>query len=135
MKGKYPLTRARLHRALLDLLMHKEVHLTYTPLKYGGHCEWDEVFPPTNIRIRVDANSGDDIKFVIHELLHVIFHPIFVGRVDDTLEEVCIIALDTYMHEYVDKSPERLTHWRRLVTKKLEEGMVDVPIAVMADRS
>jgi len=134
MKGRYPLTKVRLHRALLDLLAHPEVHLTYTPLKLGGKTVWDDVMPPTNIRIKVDANGGDDLAVVIHELLHIIFYPLFVGRTDSTLEEVCIVGLEQYMFTYVTKSHERTARWRKLIKKKLDEHLVDVPLEEQVDR-
>ena len=135
MKGNYPLSRAKLHRALLELLQHPEVHLTYQPLKWGGKCDWDDISPPTNIRIKIDANGGEAVRFVIHELLHVILAPIFVGRLDETLEEVTVVAFDTYMWAYVEKSPERHARWARLIKKKLDEDLKPVPLEEQVNRA
>jgi hypothetical protein len=137
MKGKYPLNRTRLHRALLDLLQHPEVKLEFATVKGdgAGYCEWDDVMPPTNIRIVVDANTGDDLRFVLHELLHVILFPLFVGRTDSTLEEVAIMAYDTYMWEYISKDAEREKRWRTVMRKKAQAGQKPIPLAAQADRT
>ena len=124
MKGKFPLTTTRLHRALLELLRHPEVHLTYqTMTAQQGHCLWDEVYPPTNIHIRVDANQQtgvvDHIGTVVHELLHVIIYPISLGRFDDFLDEILVLALDAHMISYIRKSPKRLSEWTEAINQKL----------------
>jgi hypothetical protein len=128
MKGNYPLSRAKLYRALLELIRHPEVKLSYQALKWGGHCEWGDIIPPTNIRIKVDANSGEASRFVVHELLHVILYPMLFCRFDDTLEEVFVVAMDTYMWAYIEKSPARHAEWVKAVKKKLDEGLVDIPL-------
>jgi len=91
--------------------------------------------PPTNIRIRVDANGGDDLSVVIHELLHVIYYPMFVGRTDSTLEEVCILALEHYMLAYVMKSHERVAKWRKVIKKKLDANTEEIPLEKQVDRT
>jgi len=135
MKGNYPLSRVRLHRALLELLAHPEVFLELAPMRDGGRAHWDDITPPTNIRIKVDANAGEQVRFVIHELLHIILHPMFIGHVDNTLEEVCVVALDTYFGDYVMKSPKRLAKWTALIAAKLDEHMVPVPLAEQVERN
>lgn len=135
MRGKYPLTPARLYRTLLTFLEHREVHLTFQSLRDGGNCEWDEIFPPTNIRIKVDANTGDHIEFVIHEIVHIIYLPMHLGYVDDTLEEVNVVATGAYMSNYVHKSPKRLARWTALIEKKLREDTTPVPMEERVDRS
>lgn len=125
MKGKYPLTRQKLHSVLLELLNHPEVHLTFGPMvAQQGLSLWDEITPPTNIVIKVDANQQtgvmDHISTVIHELLHVVFISTFIGIVDGSLEEVCILALDAHMMEYIRKSPKRLHLWEEAINTKLQ---------------
>lgn len=87
--------------------------------------EWDELFPPTNIRVKVDANAGQYIASVVHELLHVILYETFLGRVGATLEEVCIVALEHYITAYIMKSPARVAKWTALIESKLPQ--VDNP--------
>lgn len=83
--------------------------------------EWDEVFPPTNIRIKVDANNGDHVSSVIHELLHVVFYDMLYGRLDAKLDEVVILALERDTYEYVKKVPGRYLIWDQLINRKLSE--------------
>jgi hypothetical protein len=89
-----------------------------------GLSLWDEITPPTNIVIKVDANQQtgvmDHISTVIHELLHVVFISTFIGIVDGSLEEVCILALDAHMMEYIRKSPKRLHLWEEAINTKLQ---------------
>lgn len=82
---------------------------------------WDELFPPTNIRIKVDANAGQHVSSVVHELLHVVFYETFLGRIGATLEEVCIVALEHYISDYIKKSPARLAKWTHLIESKLPQ--------------
>mgnify|MGYP006266383227 CR=1 FL=1 len=87
---------------------------------------WDELFPPTNIRIKVDANAGQHISSVVHELLHVILYEMFLGRLGATLEEVCVVSLESYLSGYINKSPERVAKWTRLIESKLPQ--IDNPL-------
>ena len=124
MKGKWPLTTTRLHRALMELLQHPEVHLTFQPMTaQQGHCSWNEIYPPTDIRIKVDANQQtgaiDHIGTVVHELLHVIVFPISLGRFSDDIDEVIVLALDAHMLAYIRKSPKRLQEWTEAINQKL----------------
>lgn len=137
MKGSYPLTRPKLHACLLELLKRPEVHLTAQTLKgdFAGDVSWEELHPPTDIYIRVNANAGDAVQFVIHELLHVVMFPMIVGRLDDTLEEVLIVAYELYMFEYVKKSPKRLSVWNSIIQQKMNEGKTDIPLEKQVDRS
>lgn len=111
----------------MELIRHPEVKLSYQALKYGGKCDWDDIIPPTNIRIKVDANSGEAHRFVVHELLHVILYPMLFRRLDETLEEVVVVAMDAYMWSYIEKSPARHAEWAKAVKTKLNEGMEAVP--------
>ncbi len=109
---------------LLELLRHPEVHLTYQMMTgQQGHCLWDWVGPPTNIRIRVDANQQtgaiDHIGTVVHELLHLIVFPMSLGRFSDDLDEVLVLALDAHMVTYIRKSPRRLQLWTEAINQKL----------------
>jgi hypothetical protein len=123
-KGTYPLNTTKLHRVLLELLRHPEVHLTYEHMTaQQGHNLWDEIMPPTNLRIRVDANQQtgvlDHLGTVVHELLHVVVYPMSLGRLSDDLDEVLALALDAYMIAYIRKSPKRLSIWTEAINQKL----------------
>lgn len=129
MKGTYPLNRAKLHRALLELLQSPQVTLRQTAMRaQAGHSDWDDVFPPSNIKIRVDANSGDPVEITIHELVHVVLHPMTLGHVDSTLDEVIVDAVTMYIFTYVQKNPSRLKTWTALIKRKLKESDDTVPV-------
>ena len=88
----------------------------------------------------MDANQGEHVAFVVHELLHVILHPLVIGRVDSTLEEVWIVSLTDYMSRYIHKSPERLARWNRIIRKKLDEsekadGLIPLTVEELVDRT
>jgi hypothetical protein len=124
MKGNYPLNTAKLNRVLLELLRHPEVHLTYQPMTaQQGHSMWNWIVPPTNIRIKVDANQQtgvvDHIGTVVHELLHVVVFPLSLGRFHDDLDEVLVLALDAHMIAYIRRSPKRLSAWTEAINQKL----------------
>jgi hypothetical protein len=91
-----------------------------------GLCEWDDVFPPTNIRIKVDANQQtgvvDHVGTVVHELLHIIVFPKVLGWLDESLEEALVVALDAQMMTYIRKSPARLHRWTEAINTKLKES-------------
>lgn len=115
-----------------------------TILKYGAlrsceaHVVYDpEHWPPYDVTVTIDANQGPVVQNVIHELLHVVFSSMFVGTVDDTLEEVFILAIDTYMSDYVKKTKSRHAKWVALIEKKLAESTKDEPCTLeeMADRT
>lgn len=82
---------------------------------------WKELFPPTEIKIKVDANAGQHVASVVHELLHVILYEMFLGRLGATLEEVCVVALEQYINAYIMKSPARLAKWTALIESKLPQ--------------
>lgn len=95
---------------------------------YAARVKYDpDYWPPYDITITVDANNGETVHYVIHELLHVMFSPLFAGHVDDTLDEVLIVALDHYMHKYVWESKARLAKWSSLVEAKLAESIKNAP--------
>lgn len=96
-------------------------------LTTAGTVLWDDIFPPTNIRIKIDANDGEHVKKVVHELLHVMLYDLWVGRLDATLDEVLIDAMTTDMYLYVNKSKTRLALWLDLIDEKLKEDTVPVP--------
>ena len=85
----------------------------------AGFVQWDELFPPTNIRIKVDANDGKHISSTIHELLHIILYPMHCGHLDDELIEVDILAYERFMDAYVGKSARRLQTWTQAIDAKL----------------
>ena len=115
-----PYTPQTLHRRLLKLLEHKEVSLHFKNLVASqANVEWDELFPPTNIRIYVDANNGQHIESVVHELLHVLLYEMFLGRVGATIEEVIVDSLEKYLSLYIHKTPARVHRWTQLIEHKL----------------
>lgn len=117
-----PYTVQTLHQKLLDLLANEQVHLELTNLRQADALvTWDELFPPTNIRIKVDANAGQHIASVVHELLHVTLYETFLGRLGATLEEVCVVALENYLNAYIMKSPARIARWTALIESKLPQ--------------
>jgi len=126
-KGKYPLTTPKLHRLLLELLRHPEVHVEFGHMTaQQGFCEWLDIFPPTDIRIRVDANQQtgniDHIGTVVHELLHVVLFPISLGWFADDLDEALVLAMDAHMVAYIRKSPKRVHTWTELIDTKIKES-------------
>ena len=88
-----------------------------------GLSDWDDVVPPTNIIITVNANDqtgvADHVAVVIHELLHVMFMPMCLGWLTEEMEEVVILALDAHMSKYVTESPTRLHLWEKEIAKKI----------------
>lgn len=95
----------------------------------AGHSEWDDVFPPSNIKIKFDANDErDPVELTIHELIHVVVHPMTLGHVDETLDEVIVHAFTQYVYAYVQKSPARLKTWTSLIKKKLSESDDSTPV-------
>ena len=106
---------------------------------YAGHIIYDpDHWPPFTAKIRIDANNQPIVRFVIHELMHFMFSTLFAGYMDDTLDEVCIVALDNYLYEYVKKSKTRLGKWNTLIEKKLAESeakLKTVPLEEQVDRS
>ena len=123
-----------MNRALLDLLRHDETHLVYGPLKIAGRVTWDQLLPPTNIQIKIDANAGEHASYALHELLHVLLHVLFGIFFDDNLEEVCIIALSDYMYTYIKADPKRYMQWTSLIDHKIDREKVSVPISDLVKR-
>jgi hypothetical protein len=126
MKGNYPLNKQKLNRVLLELLKHKEVRLTFQHMTaQQGHNEWDDILPPTNIVIKVDANQQtgniDHVGTVVHELIHVVIMPMCNGWFDEELEETLVLALDAQITAYIRKSPKRLHDWTEAIDAKLKE--------------
>lgn len=105
--------------------------LRKTPMRaQAGHSEWDDVFPPSNIKIKFDANDErDPVELTVHELIHVVVHPMTLGHVDETLDEVIVDALTRYVYSYVQKNPARMKVWTTLIKRKLKESddKVEIP--------
>jgi len=89
----------------------------------SGLSDWDDITPPTNIVITVNANDqtamADHVAIVIHELLHVVLVTMCLGWLTEEMEEVVILALDAHMSKYVTESPTRLHLWEREIAKKI----------------
>lgn len=123
MRGNYPLTRVKMHRVLLELLAHDEVKLRYKFMATReGFVDWDDIMPPTNITIFIDANTdpSNHVSAVLHELLHVALYPCWVGRLSDDYLEVGMLAFEADMYQYVKRSPSRLAKWNTLIEEKLK---------------
>jgi hypothetical protein len=133
MRGNPPLTTAKMNSALLELLKHPEVRLEFGPMRaQQGLADWHCIFPPTRIIIKVDANQQtgaiDHIGTVVHELIHVLLGPMFLGWVDDEMEEVAVLAYDAHIVNYIRKSPKRLHAWEEAINEKLKAGDSNVSI-------
>lgn len=115
---------------LLNLLDRPMVTIKRVPKRNetAGSCDFDDFFPPRYIKIEVDANAGDTIPTVLHELIHVIFSEIIWGKFDPTLEEVWIMAYETYMWEFIKVSPARLKKWNSIIDRKIAEYEATLPI-------
>lgn len=133
--AKYPLSRPKLHRALLRALRSPSVTVTTGTFRdHAGEIILDEYLPGLDLKIKIDANGRDPVDLVIHELLHAVFARAFVGFFDDTLEEVCVEALTSYMMTYVHAKPTRYQTWAKLVREKIEAGLTDVPFEEQVKR-
>lgn len=126
MKGKYPLSKAKLNAVLLELLRHPEVNLQFRHMTaQQGKAHWHDIHPPTHIYIDVDANQQtgalDHISTVIHELLHVVFMPMCLGWLTEDMEEEVILSLDKVVTDYIRRSPKRLHTWEEAIAEKLKE--------------
>ena len=124
MKGKYPLTRVKLNSLLLHLLSHPEVTLAYRKLKCNeAEVGWLDVMPPTKIIVWVDANSNplDHISSVIHELLHVVLYPMYIGRLTDDYAEVMILAYEADLYKYVKSTKGVVNKWTSAINAKLTD--------------
>lgn len=100
----------------------------------AGHVKWDEVFPPSSIIIKVDANTGEPLESIVHELLHVVLYPMTLGHLDATLDEIVVIAMTSYMYEFILKNPARLKQWNALVKRKLKESDIVLNVQVPFDK-
>jgi len=126
-------SRARLHQHLYKLLERPTTTLEFKAFRngYAGEVTFAYEFPPSKIIIMVDGNTSDTIRHVLHELLHVVFSELSLGKLDDTLEEVLIVAFDHYIHDYVQASKPRRLKWEALIAQKLKESealLADVPL-------
>jgi predicted metal-dependent peptidase len=89
---------------------------------------YDDNWPPLNISIILDGNTTAWVASIVHELLHVVFDgPCIVGRLDETLEEVWIVAMETYMIQYINKRKTWKAKWDALVERKVQESEAEKP--------
>lgn len=102
----------------------------------GASVDYDDKFPPAYVHIIVDANNNETIKFVIHELIHVVISELIIGKFDETLEEVFVLSLETYLWNFVSANKVRLAKWNKLIQKKLAENPPEDPPSLeeLADR-
>ena len=126
MTTRKPWTMQSLHKRMLKLVQHKEVSIKFSKLmNKSADVVWDDIFPPTNIQIRIDKNSfsteSNYIAAVIHEVLHVILFEIFYRYMDDDVEEIVILALESAFETYINKKPSRLKAWQKVIEDKLKE--------------
>lgn len=70
----------------------------------------------------MDANNTPVLQYVIHELVHVTISELVIGKFDDTLEEVVVVALEGHIFNFISKSKARLAKWNVLIERKLGES-------------
>lgn len=133
-----PWTRVSLHRHLLSLLDRPTTSLRLGAKRNGtaASCDFDDKFPPAYVKIVVDANNNDTVRFVIHELIHVVISELVIGKFDSTLEEVLVLSLETFIWSFVSTSRPRLARWEKLIAKKLAENPAppNASLEELADR-
>ena len=134
-----PWSRPALNRHLLSLLDRPSTTLTSGSLRkeVAARVEFDPNYPPAYVRVQVDANNTPVARFVIHELLHVVMSEKVLG-LDETLEEVLIVALEAHLWAFVEKSKSRRTKWDSLIERKLAEHcatLTDRTIEEIVDRT
>ena len=114
-------------KQLRKLLMHKEVHLQFRPLNDAtARVDWENVSPPSRVRIVVDHDQDGRIRCIIHELLHLVLYDIMEQNFNTELQETAIDAWEKLLWENVSFSPQKLGSWRRAIAKKLEHrGALD----------
>lgn len=139
-RARKPWSKVSLHRHLYSLLDRPTTTLKFGAKRNGvaADCEFDDKFPPAYVRITVDANNNETVRFVIHELIHVTIAELVLGKFDSTLEEVVVLSLETYIWNFVSGSKTRLAKWEKLIAKKLAENPpATTPLSLeeLADRS
>lgn len=137
--SRKPWSRVSLNQHLLKLLERPTTTIRTRPIRgsYAALVEFDDKFPPAYIKIDVDANNQPVIRYVIHELLHVVLSELVIGKFDESLEEVLIVALDSHIYDWVAKSKSRVARWTTLIDKKLAEADAQkdtVPHEELVDR-
>lgn len=123
----------------MSLLDRPTTTLKFAPKRNGiaADCVFDDKWPPLYVNITVDANNNDTIRCVIHELIHVVISELVIGAFDATLEEVLVLAFETYIWNFVSSSKVRMQRWQKLIDKKLAENAPETPASLeeLADRS
>lgn len=76
----------------------------------------------------MDPDREGRIRCVVHELLHVEFSDKFNALVDDSLDEVLILALEVPVVDYIKDSHRRLAAWRSAIEAKLPTHQSDHPL-------
>jgi hypothetical protein len=74
------------------------------------------------------------MRFVMHELIHVVISEIVVGKFDLTLEEAFLLGLENYLWDHVSKSKRAKARWQALIDKKLAESIAQEPDAPLAEQ-
>lgn len=84
----------------------------------------------------MDANNNDTVRYVMHELLHVVLSELILGKFDYSCEEAFVLGMENYMWSFISSSKSRMARWQKLIEKKLAENpKPDVPLEDLADRS
>jgi hypothetical protein len=123
-KPRAPWSRPKLHRQLLSLLDRPTTTLTARTKVNGSAAtvDFDDNFPPRYVKVEIDLNNHEAvIPFVIHELVHVVLSELVLGKFDETLEEVMVVAISSFVAEWVIASPSRRTKWQKVIDRKLTE--------------
>ena len=112
-------TRLSLKRRLKNLLRRPQVKLLQSTLhECAARADWTGDGPA--VEIRVDTTQTGMIQAVIHELLHYHFRETFGALLDESLEEVLILALEKYLwDDDIQRSTTQVRNWRRLINQKL----------------
>jgi hypothetical protein len=53
---------------------------------------------------------------------------------DETLEELVIVSLDTYMSDWIKSSRSRRLKWEQLIEEKLAEARTAAPLYTLEER-
>lgn len=134
-----PWSRVSLHRHLLKLLERPTTTVAAGTLRkpVAARVNFDDSFPPDRIKVEIDANNMSATQLVVHELLHVVCSELVLGKFDETLEEVLILALEAHMMDHINKSKTRRTRWADAIERKLAESLATlpaVPLSVQTER-
>lgn len=105
--------------------------------EYGATVNFDVSGTLEYIEIKADKNVEDHVENIVHELVHVALSEMFQWRVDETLEEVMVLALASYMYNYVKASKIRRHRWVTIIERKFAESDTrpEKPLSELVERN